>query len=143
MTATYVVARAGTALTVGDIRVKVISVTWPKGVTVEPAIPGLTHNAVAKLAVTNLGTTAGKIGLTQFWLLDAAKREYLAARRNNVSNPLITSSGGRTVGAGKTTTGTLVFPTPIKFTSGYVMAYQFKDAKAIAKATEIGLAGFK
>ena len=134
----YTIAKSGTPLKLGDITVRVVSVSWPKGVSVGVAIPGLDKYAVVKLAVTNTGTEPGKIAATQFWLLDAARQEYLASLKNNVSHKLI----GLDVAEGATVTGNLVFPTPRKFTTGSVLTYQFKDALAIAKATQIGLAQF-
>ena len=131
-------AKPGATLSVGDISVKMLKMQWERQPGVKHAIPGTRIYAVVSLRVTNNGAVAGTVTPTQFWLLDVLHREYLAAAQNDVPNPLI----GKKVAPGKSVNGTLVFGVPRKLTAGFVLAYQFKDAKSIAKATEVGLLQF-
>ncbi len=134
-----VVAKPGTTLSVGDISVKMLKMQWERQPGVKHAIPGTRIYAVVSLRVTNNGTAAGTVTPTQFWLLDVLHREYLAAAKNDIPNPLVGQEGRARARASN---GTLVFGVPRKLTAGFVLAYQFKDAKSIAKATEVGLLQF-
>ncbi len=135
---TYTIAKPGTKLHLGDISVSIVSIDWRQHVQDTVAIPGTHIYAIVRLRVTNNGTTTGTVTPTQFWLVDTNHHEFLAAPKAGVASPLV----GRAVHAGATVTGTLAFGTPARFGSGSILAYQFKDAKAIASATDIGLVQF-
>jgi Domain of unknown function (DUF4352) len=131
----YTVAGSGSDLVLDDIRVRLRSLTW-RPVT-DPAIvpPGTRALAVITLSVGNLGSTARTILPTQFWLLDAARHEFLAEARSRTPDALI----GTRVASGGSVHGTLVFPTPRRFSSGTVLVYRFADAAAIAHASHVGI----
>ncbi len=137
----YTVAPLGTVLRLDDIAVKVQSVVWkPKvdlgsvgGTAVTPP-PGTKTYGVVTLTVKNMTSKPERVGLTQIWLRNAAGSPYLAAATARVPDNLLTMP----IPAGKSVTGSLVYPTPQKET-GYLLVYRFDDAKAIAKANHVGL----
>jgi Domain of unknown function (DUF4352) len=131
----YTVAAAGTPLRLDDIRVVLRSLRWEKSVGATVSPPGTRIFAVAKLVVQNLGTSSGTITATQFWLLDGGGQEYLSEGHSDVPDPLV----GRRVEAGASVSGTLVFPTPVRFSSGTLLVYRFADAAAIARAKHVGI----
>jgi hypothetical protein len=73
----------------------------------------------------------------QIWLRNAAGAPYLAAATAGVPRNLL----GLPIPAGKSVTGTLVYPAPQRET-GYLLVYRFGDAKAIAKAKHVGLLAY-
>jgi hypothetical protein len=137
----YTVAPLGSVLRLDDIAVKVQRVVWKPhvdlgevgGVTIKPP-PGTKTFGLVTLAVKNMTQKSERIGLTQIWLRNAAGSPYLAAATANVPDNLLKM----TIPPGKTVTGTLAYPTPAKAT-GYLLVYRFDDAKAIAKASHVGL----
>jgi hypothetical protein len=137
----YTVAPLGSVLRLDDIAVKVRSVTWKRhvdlgsaaGVAITPP-PGTKTFGLVTLAVKNMTQKSERIGLTQIWLRNAAGSPYLAAATANVPNNLLKMA----IPPGKTVTGTLAYPTPAQAT-GYLLVYRFDDARAIAKASHVGL----
>ena len=137
------IAPPGSVLKLGDVSVKIMRFEWQKHVAAVVKLPGTRIYAVVRLRVTNTGDTPGTAVPTQFWLLDSARHEFLALPKAQVPDPLIPQPlTGRTVAPGASIAGSLVFGTPGRFDSGSVLVYQFKDARAIAKATSVGLARF-
>ncbi len=130
----YTVAPLGAVLRLDDIAVKVQSVVWKPSVKVGFKPPGTTTYGLVTLTVTNMTQKPERVGLTQIWLRNAAGSPYLAAAVADVPKNLL----GMPIPAGKSVTGTLVYPTPQKET-GYLLVYRFNDAKAIAKANHVGL----
>ncbi len=135
---TYTIAKPGTELHLGDISVRIMKIEWRRHVDVQVELPGTRVYAIVRLRVANTGDTPGTITSTQFWLLDSNRREFLSALRPDVPDPLV----GRTVKPGAAVAGQLVFGVPHRILSGSVLVYQFKDAKAIAAATHVGLIQF-
>jgi hypothetical protein len=133
----YTVAPLHTALRLDDVVVRVRSVAWRPSVKVGFKPPGTTTYGVVTLTVTNLTHTSEKVALTQIWLRNAAGAPYLAARTASVARNLF----GLPIPAGKSVTGTLVYPAPQRET-GYLLVYRFGDAKAIAKAKHVGLLAY-
>jgi hypothetical protein len=133
----YTVAPLHTLLRLDDITVRVRSVVWERSVKVAFKPPGTHIYAVVTLTVTNLTHAPQKLALTQIWLRNAAGFPYLAAATANVRKNLL----GLPIGAGKSVTGTLVYPVPERET-GYLLVYRFGDAKAIAKAKHVGLLAY-
>ena len=137
----YTVAPLGSVLRLDDIAVKVQSVVWSShvdlgtvgGVAIKPP-PGTKTFGLVTLAVKNMTGKPERIGLTQIWLRNAAGSPYLAAGTADVPDNLLKIA----IPPGKTVTGTLVYPTPVKAT-GYLLVYRFDDARAIAKANHVGL----
>jgi hypothetical protein len=132
----YTVAPPGGALRLSDIQVRVRSLAWSRSADVGSAPPGTHAYATVRLAVTNRGSKASPVTLTQFWLVDGAGNEYVAAARARVAEPLV----GARVGPGATVEGTLVFPAPSRFAGGSLLVYRFADASAIAHAKHLGIA---
>jgi hypothetical protein len=130
----YKIAPLGRVLRLSDIDVQVRGVAYRKSVKVAFKPPGTTTFAVVTLKVTNITKTRQVVGPTQIWLRNANGFPYLAATTTAVTKNLLTTP----IGPGDTVTGTLVFPVPQKET-GYLLVYRFTDAKAIAKATHVGL----
>ena len=137
----YTVAPLGSVLRLDDIAVKVQSVVWKPhvdlgsvaGVAINPP-PGTKTFGLVTLAVKNMTKATERLGLTQIWLRNAAGSPYLAAATASVPNNLLKMA----IPPGQTVTGTLVYPTPEK-EMGYLLIYRFDDAKAIAKASHVGL----
>jgi hypothetical protein len=137
----YTVAPLGSVLRLDDIAVKVQSVVWKphvalgsvSGTPTNPP-PGTKTFGLVTLTVKNMTQKPERVGLTQIWLRNAAGSPYLAAATADVPDNLLKM----TIPPGKTVTGTLAYPTPEKET-GYLLVYRFDDAKAIAKATHVGL----
>jgi Domain of unknown function (DUF4352) len=134
----YTVAAPGQPLRLDDVEVDLRRVKWSKSVKVAVAPPGTSVYAIVKASVTNRGKVTRKITLTQFWLLDPARHEYLAVPNSNVPKDLV----GRLINPGQTLRGTLVYPTAGRFSSGELLVYRFADSAAIAKAKHVGLARF-
>jgi Domain of unknown function (DUF4352) len=134
----YTVADVGQTLQLGDISVRLKSIGWRHSVHVKVTPPGTTEYAVVTLTLTNRAATINRVGLTQFWLLDANRHPFLAAGGAGVPRPLV----GLAIAAGGTVTGQLVFPVPARFGNGTLLVYQFADAAAIAKAAHVGIARF-
>jgi hypothetical protein len=133
----YTVAPLHTALRLDDVVVRVRSVVWRPSVKVSFKPPGTTTYGLVTLTVTNLTHTTQKVALTQIWLRNAAGAPYLAAATASVPRNLL----GVPIPAGKSVTGTLVYPAPQRET-GYLLVYRFGDAKAIAKAKHVGLLAY-
>ena len=133
----YTVAPLHTALRLDDVVVRVRSVVWRPSVKVGFKPPGTTTYGLVTLTITNLTHTSQKVALTQIWLRNAAGAPYLAAATANVPRNLF----GLPIPAGKSVTGTLVYPAPQRET-GYLLVYRFADAKAIAKAKHVGLLAY-
>ncbi|MEP6642278.1 MAG: DUF4352 domain-containing protein [Gaiellales bacterium] len=133
----YTVAPLHTALRLDDVVVRVKSVVWRPTVKVGFKPPGTTTYGLVTLTVTNLAQTSQKVALTQIWLRNAAGAPYLAAATASVPRNLL----GLPIPAGKSVTGTLVYPAPQRET-GYLLVYRFGDAKAIAKAKHVGLLAY-
>jgi hypothetical protein len=133
----YTVAPLHTALRLDDVVVRVRSVVWRPAVKVGFKPPGTTTYGLVTLTITNLTHTSQKVALTQIWLRNAAGAPYLAAATANVPRNLF----GLPIPAGKSVTGTLVYPAPQRET-GYLLVYRFADAKAIAKAKHVGLLAY-
>ena len=133
----YTVAPLHTALRLDDVVVRVKSVVWRRSVKVGFKPPGTTMYGLVTLTVTNLTHTSQKVALTQIWLRNAAGAPYLAAATAGVPRNLL----GLPIPAGKSVTGTLVYPAPQRET-GYLLVYRFGDAKAIAKAKHVGLLAY-
>jgi len=112
-------------------------VVWRPAVKVGFKPPGTTTYGLVTLTITNLTHTSQKVALTQIWLRNAAGAPYLAAATANVPRNLF----GLPIPAGKSVTGTLVYPAPQRET-GYLLVYRFADAKAIAKAKHVGLLAY-
>jgi len=137
----YTVAPLGSVLRLDDISVKVQSVVWKPhvdlgsvgGTAINPP-PGTKTFGLVTLTVKNMTPKPERLGLTQIWLRNAAGSPYLAAATAAVPDNLLKMA----IPPGKTVTGTLVYPTPQKET-GYLLVYRFDDAKAIAKASHVGL----
>ncbi len=137
----YTVAPLGAVLRLDDIAVKVQSVVWkPKvdlgsvgGVAIKPP-PGTRAFGLVTLTVTNRSGKPERLGVTQIWLRNAAGSPYLASATARVPDNLLKMP----IPAGKSVTGTLVYPAPRKET-GYLLVYRFDDARAIAKANHVGL----
>jgi hypothetical protein len=134
----YTVAAPGKPLRLDDIEVDLHAVRWSKAVKVAVVPPGTSEYAIVKASVTNRSKVTRKITLTQFWLLDPSRHEYLAVPDSNVSKNLV----GRLLNPGQTLRGTLVYPTAGRFSSGTLLVYRFADAAAIARAKHVGLARF-
>jgi hypothetical protein len=132
----YTVAPPGGTLRLSDIQVRVDSLAWSRTADVPTAPPGTHAFATVRLAITNLGSKASPVTLTQFWLVDGAGNEYVVAARARVAKPLV----GARVGPGSTVTGALVFPAPARFAGGSLLVYRFADATAIAHAKHLGIA---
>jgi Domain of unknown function (DUF4352) len=130
----YTIAPLGHVLRLDDIDVRVRSVTYRPSVKVAFKPPGTTTFAVVTLTITNVTKARRLVGPTQIWLRNATGFPYLAAQTTGVPRNLLTTP----VPAGAAVTGTLVFPVPRRET-GYLLVYRFQDAKAIAKATHVGL----
>ena len=135
---TYTIAKPGTELHLGDISVRIMKIEWRRHVDVQVELPGTRVYAIVRLRVANTGDTPGTITPTQFWLLDSNRREFLTSRKPDVPDPLV----GRTIKPGAAAAGQLVFGVPHRILSGSVLVYQFKDARAIAAATHVGLVQF-
>lgn len=135
----YTVSAPGHPLRLDDVEVDLRKVAWSKSVKIPVAPPGTSDYAIAKVSVTNLGKVTRKITLTQFWLLDPSRHEYLAAAGSNVPKNLV----GRLINPGQTLRGSLVYPTAGSFSSGALLVYRFADSAAIAKARHVGLARFQ
>jgi Domain of unknown function (DUF4352) len=142
----YTVSAPGHPLRLDDIEVDLRRVKWSKSVKlytpshrVEVPPPGTSDYAIVKAAVTNRSKVTQKISLTQFWLLDPSRHEYLAAASSNVPGNLL----NRLINPGQTLRGTLVYPTAGRFSSGELLVYRFADSAAIAKAKHVGLARFQ
>jgi Domain of unknown function (DUF4352) len=133
----YTVAPVHTALRLDDVVVRVKSVVWRRSVKVGFKPPGTKAYGLVTLTVTNLTQTSQKVALTQIWLRNAAGAPYLAAATASVPRNLL----GLPIPAGKSVTGTLVYPVPQQET-GYLLVYRFGDAKAIAKAKHVGLLAY-
>jgi hypothetical protein len=137
----YTVAPLGTVLSLDDIAVKVQRVVWtPKvnlgsvgGIAIKPP-PGTKTFGLVTLTVTNRSRRPERVGVTQIWLRNAGGSPYLASATAEVPDNLLHMP----IPAGKSVTGTLVYPTPEQET-GYLLVYRFDDAKAIAKANHVGL----
>lgn len=137
----YTVAPLGSVLRLDDITAQVKSVAWKPhvdlgsvgGTPINPP-PGTKIFGLVTLSVRNLTKKPERLGLTQVWLRNAAGSPYLAAATASVPDNLLKMA----IPPGKTVTGTLVYPTPQKET-GYLLVYRFDDAKAIAKASHVGL----
>jgi hypothetical protein len=142
----YTVSAPGRPLRLDDVEVDLRKVKWSKSVklytpthqVLQPP-PGTSDYAIAKVSVTNLGKVTRRVTLTQFWLLDPSRHEYLAAASSNVPRNLV----GRLVNPGQTLRGTLVYPTAGSFSTGALLVYRFADSAAIAKARHVGLARFQ
>jgi hypothetical protein len=135
----YTVAAPGQPLRLDDVQVDLRRVRWSKSVKVTVAPPGTSDYAIVKASVTNRGKLTRKITLTQFWLLDPSRHEYLAVPSSNVPGNLV----GRVVHPGQTVRGTLVYPTAGRFSAGTLLVYRFADSAAIAHAKHVGLARFQ
>jgi Domain of unknown function (DUF4352) len=135
----YTVAAPGQPLRLDDVEVDLRRVKWSKSVKVAVAPPGTSEYAIVKASVTNRSKVTRKITLTQFWLLDPSRHEYLAAPGSNVPRDLV----GRLINPGQTVRGTLVYPTAGRFSTGTLLVYRFADSAAIAKARHVGLARFQ
>ncbi len=131
----YTVAAAGTPLRLDDISVVLHSLRWERSVGAAVSPPGTRIFAVVKLVVQNLGSSPGTITATQFWLFQSASQESLPESHTDVPGSLV----GRHVAAGASVSGTLVFPTPRKFSSETLLVYRFADAAAIARAKHVGI----
>ncbi len=134
----YTVADVGQALQLDDISVRLRSIGWRHSVHVKVIPPGTTEYAVVTVTLTNRAAAINRVGLTQFWLLDANLHPFLAAVGAGVPRPLV----GLAIAAGGTVTGQLVFPVPARFGNGTLLVYQFADAAAVVKATHVGVARF-
>ena len=135
----YTVSAPGHPLRLDDLEVDLRKVKWSKSVKIPVAPPGTSAYAIVKASVTNRSKVTRKITLTQFWLLDPSRHEYLAAAGSNVPGNLI----NRLINPGQTLRGTLVYPTAGRFSSGELLVYRFADATAIARARHVGLARFE
>ena len=134
----YTVAAPGTTLALDDIHVRLHAIRWVRSAGVATPPPGTRGYGVAILTVTNPGPVPRRLSPTQIWLLDPAQQPYLTAARSDALHPLV----GRVVGAGRSVTGTLVFPTPRRFAAGSLLVYRFADSTAIARAKHVGIARF-
>ena len=130
----YTVAPLGRLLRLPDITVRVDGVAWTRSVNSVFKPPGTHTYGVVTLTVRNLTHATQRIGTTQIWLRDAAGNPHLVAAGARVPKNLLTLP----IPAGRSVTGTLAFPAPRRET-GYLLVYQFADARAIAKATHVGL----
>lgn len=129
----YTVAAAGTTLRLGDIAVRVLSVSYTARVVLPVRPPGTHVFALVRLEVRNETAATRTMAVTQIWLQTG--RAYLAAAGAHVGNPLV----GVRVPAGGVVMGTLVFPLPARPPSAMLLVYRFADTTAIAHATRIGL----
>jgi uncharacterized protein DUF4352 len=134
----YTVSAPGSPLALDDIRVRLGSLRWTPVTNSATLPPGMHVLGAVTLTVTNLGRSPHTVLPTQFWLLDAGRQEFLAQAGTHVAGGLI----GKRIPPGASRTGTLVFPTPRRFSTGTVLVYRFADAAAIAHAEHVGLLRF-
>ncbi|MGZ4431803.1 MAG: DUF4352 domain-containing protein [Gaiellales bacterium] len=133
----YTVSAPGATLRLDDISLRIVAVGWQRHVQVPFSPPGTRTFAVVTAKVHNLGTRDATITPTQIWLIDGQGHTFLAAARSNMLDPLI----GQTVPAGGSVSGVLVYPMPDR-RPGSLLVYRFADARAIARATHVGVARY-
>jgi Domain of unknown function (DUF4352) len=134
----YTVAPIGRVLRLDDITVQVDRVAWKRSVKGGFSPPGTKLYGLVTLTVANLTHASQQVRLTQIWLRDSAGNPHLASSGAEVPRNLLHVH----IGAGRSATGTLVFPVPRR-ESGYLLVYRFADAKAIAKARHVGLLRYR
>jgi hypothetical protein len=129
----YTVAAPGSTLELDDVSLQIDSFGWQKNVAVAVEPPGTTTFGIFQVTVTNRGDQPATILPTQIWLLDTGNHPFIAAAGAGIDQPLI----GKTVPAGKSVSGVLVYPVPKKIEGGLLL-YRLADAESIAKAEHVG-----
>jgi len=131
----YTVVGPGSTLKLDNVTLHIDQLVWRKRVSVPIKPPGTRIYAVFTITVGNLTGDGVVLPLTQIWLRNEGNRPFLAAGRAGVPDQLV----GAMLPAGKTVTGTLVFPLPSKLAGGLLL-YRLGDLPATAK--HVGIARY-